>query len=39
VHYNKLPISRIDKIMDENGHLNQETMDAIESQIDAFIKF
>ncbi len=39
VHYNKLPISRIDKIMDKDGLLNKETMDVIHAQIDEFINF
>lgn len=39
VHYNKLPISRIDKIMDKDGHLDKETMNVITVQIDEFLKF
>jgi NAD(P)H-dependent FMN reductase len=39
VHYNKLPISVIDKVMDKNGHLNQETIRVINEQLDEFISF
>jgi len=39
VHYNKLPISVINKVMDENGLLNEETMKAINQQLDEFIIF
>ena len=39
VHYNKLPISVIDKVMDENGHLNKETLRVINDQISDFIDF
>ncbi|MEO8854537.1 MAG: NADPH-dependent FMN reductase [Ginsengibacter sp.] len=39
VFYNKLPISVVDKVMDKNGHLNEETMKAINDQIDEFILF
>ena len=39
VHYNKLPISVIDKVMDENGSLNKETMRVINDQLDEFIRF
>ncbi len=39
VHYNKLPISVIDKVMDKNGHLNKETVKVINDQLDAFIHF
>lgn len=39
VFYNKLPISVIDKVMDEQGHLNDETRKAINNQLDEFIKF
>ncbi|HEV2833146.1 MAG TPA: NAD(P)H-dependent oxidoreductase [Hanamia sp.] len=39
VHYNKLPISVIDKIMDENGSLNTETLRVIDDQLNEFIKF
>lgn len=39
VHYNKLPISRIDKVLDENGKLNEETVKAVNNQLDEFLKF
>lgn len=39
VHYNKLPISVIDKMMDQNGHLNEETLKIINAQLDEFINF
>ena len=39
VHFNKLPISVIDKVMDENGHLDEETLDVIDGQISEFIVF
>jgi len=39
VHYNKLPISVIDKVMDETGRLNAETLRVINFQLDEFIKF
>ena len=39
VFYNKLPISVINKVMDENGILNAETLKAIHQQFDEFIKF
>ena len=39
VFYNKLPISVVDKVMDKNGHLNEETMKAINNQLDEFILF
>ncbi|MDQ6722828.1 MAG: NAD(P)H-dependent oxidoreductase [Thermoproteota archaeon] len=40
VHHNKLPISVIDKIMDENGEINNKnTLQAIDQQIEEFIKF
>jgi len=39
VHYNKLPISVIDKVMDENGHLNALTIKVINEQLDEFIRF
>ena len=39
VHYNKLPISVIDKVMDEKGRLNSETLRVIDFQLDEFIKF
>jgi chromate reductase len=39
VHYNKLPISVIDKVMDESGHLDEETLRVINSQVSDFIDF
>ncbi len=40
VHPNKLPISTIDKVMDENGTIsNKTTLHAIDMQIDEFINF
>lgn len=39
VHYNKLPISRIHKLMDEKGNLDEATMKAIENQIEEFVTF
>ncbi len=39
VHYNKLPISVIDKVMDEKGHLNKETLLVIDDQVSDFIVF
>ncbi|HEY5367518.1 MAG TPA: NADPH-dependent FMN reductase [Hanamia sp.] len=39
VFYNKLPISVINKVMDEKGNLNEETLKAIHQQLDEFINF
>lgn len=39
VHPNKLPISVIDKIMDNTGTLHHETLHAIGRQLDEFINF
>lgn len=39
VYHNKLPISVIDKVMDANGRLNNETLKAINEQLDEFIKY
>lgn len=39
VFYNKLPISVINRVMDENGNLNEETLKAINNQLDEFIRF
>ncbi|MGN6194398.1 MAG: NADPH-dependent FMN reductase [Ginsengibacter sp.] len=39
VFYNKLPISVVDKVMDKEGHLNEETLKAISNQLDEFILF
>jgi len=39
VHHNKLPISSIDKVMDTNGHQNEETLKVIDEQVTEFINF
>jgi NAD(P)H-dependent FMN reductase len=39
VHHNKLPISSIDKVMDTNGRLNEETLKVIDEQVTEFINF
>jgi NAD(P)H-dependent FMN reductase len=40
VHPNKLPISMVDKLLDESGRIHDEaTMTAIEKQVDQFIAF
>ena len=40
VHPNKLPISVVDKLMDENGNLNDAaTLGAIKTQLNEFIEF
>lgn len=39
VHYNKLPISVVDKVMDEQGQLNADTLKAIRLQLEQFINF
>lgn len=39
VYYDKLPISVINKVMDEQGHLNDETLLAVNRQLDGFIEF
>jgi NAD(P)H-dependent FMN reductase len=39
VFYNKLPISVINKVMDEKGNLDAETLKAIHHQLDEFIPF
>ncbi|MEP7142874.1 MAG: NADPH-dependent FMN reductase [Ferruginibacter sp.] len=40
VHHNQLPISSIDKLMDEEGHFTDEhTLKAINQQLDEFIKW
>jgi len=39
VHYNKLPISVINKVMDESGKLNEETIRVIKGQLEEFIRF
>jgi chromate reductase len=37
VHYNKLPISVINSVIDENGRLNEDTLKVIHEQLDEFI--
>lgn len=39
VHYNKLPISLIDKVIDKNGRLNNATLKAIDEQLNEFMVF
>ncbi len=39
VHYNKLPISVIDKVMNRNGRLNEITLKVISDQLNEFIIF
>lgn len=39
VHYNKLPISVINKIMDGKGNLDDATLLAIDQQLDEFLNF
>jgi NAD(P)H-dependent FMN reductase len=40
VHYNKLPISVIDQVMDEDGIINNRTtLQVINQQLEQFIKF
>jgi len=39
VHYHKLPISRINEVMNSGGRLNNETLKAIDEQLNEFIKF
>jgi len=39
VHYNKLPISAINRVMDTNGRLNAETLNEINQQLDQFLSF
>ncbi|MDQ6756591.1 MAG: NAD(P)H-dependent oxidoreductase [Bacteroidota bacterium] len=40
VHYNKLPISLIDKVMNEEGMIiNKNTLLAIDQQVEEFINF
>ena len=39
VHPNKLPISVIDKVMDNTGTLSRETLQAIDRQLDEFLNF
>ena len=39
VHYNKLPISVIDKVMDAEGNLDEYTCNAIQLQVQEFINY
>jgi chromate reductase len=39
VFYNKLPISVIDKVMNNEGRLNDETINVVNKQIDEFLIF
>jgi NAD(P)H-dependent FMN reductase len=39
VFYNKLPISVVNRVMDEEGNLDRETLKVINNQVDEFIKF
>ncbi|HSQ44300.1 MAG TPA: NAD(P)H-dependent oxidoreductase [Ginsengibacter sp.] len=39
VHHNKLPISVIDKVMDKDGRLNEETLKVIDEQLIEFINY
>lgn len=39
VHYNKLPISAVDKVMDKNGRLNDATLRVINEQLIEFRNF
>ena len=39
VHHNKLPISVIEKVMDTDGRLNEETIKAIDEQLTEFINY
>ena len=39
VHPNKLPISVIDKVLDADGTINNNTLQAIDQQLDEFINF
>ncbi|MEO6818817.1 MAG: NAD(P)H-dependent oxidoreductase [Ginsengibacter sp.] len=39
VHYNKLPISLVDKVLDANGRLNDATEAVINAQLDEYIQF
>ncbi|MBW7840434.1 MAG: NAD(P)H-dependent oxidoreductase [Chitinophagaceae bacterium] len=39
VHYNKLPISKVDHLLDADGHLDEVTMSVIDRQVDEFIIF
>ena len=40
VHWNRLPISKVDEEIDENGHLYREgTLKSVTNQLDQFLKF
>ena len=40
VHHNRLPISSVDKLMDEEGHFtDKNTLKAIHQQLDEFVKW
>lgn len=39
VHYNKLPISVINKVMNEEGRLNEDTLKVVHQQLDEYISF
>lgn len=39
VHYYKLPISRINEVMNSDGRLNDETLKGIDEQVNEFINF
>ncbi len=39
VHYFKLPISRINEVMNADGRLNDETLKGIDEQLNEFINF
>jgi NAD(P)H-dependent FMN reductase len=39
VFYNKLPISVIDKVLDPEGRFNEDTLKAINKQLDEFIEY
>ena len=40
VHHNQLPISSVDKLMDEEGHFTDpNTLKAINLQLDEFLKW
>ena len=39
VYYNKLPISSINQVMDKEGHLNAETIQVINAQVDEYIAY
>lgn len=39
VHFNKLPVSRIDQLLDKEGNLDKDTLKVINQQLDEFITF